>query len=159
MRRSDTSGCDGRCGATPRSRPSWVHEHQLATHPRPDDLSDFAGTALRWADMLQRRLGAQLTLVYANEPYLPFDVLEGPAAYFLDPPAASTRELRDRMKYLLNRCSDQTAARTSFTGPRSTPRIDVWRASWPSSRFDIHRPRSDCAMMPSRRPSSSMTGR
>lgn len=49
----------------------------------PTDLSDFAANALRWADMLRRRLGAQLTLVYANEPYIPFDVIEGPAAYVL----------------------------------------------------------------------------
>jgi len=49
----------------------------------PTDLSDFAGNALRWADMLRRRLGAQLTVVYANEPYIPFDAIEGPAAYLL----------------------------------------------------------------------------
>jgi nucleotide-binding universal stress UspA family protein len=49
----------------------------------PTDLSDFAGTAVRWAGMLQRRIGAKLTLLYADEPYIPFDALEGPAAYYL----------------------------------------------------------------------------
>ena len=59
----------------------------------PTDLSDFAGDALRWAGMLQRRLGAQLTLLYANEPWIPFDVLEGPAAYLLQ----TGPEFRDRL--------------------------------------------------------------
>lgn len=49
----------------------------------PTDLSDFAGTALRWAGMLQRRTGARLTLLYSNEPYVPYDVIEGPSAYLL----------------------------------------------------------------------------
>lgn len=59
----------------------------------PTDLSDFAGTALRWAGMLQRRMGAKLTLLYANEPYVPFDAIEGPAAYLMqhDP------EFRERL--------------------------------------------------------------
>ena len=59
----------------------------------PTDLSDFAGNALRWADMLRRRLGAQLTLVYANEPYIPFDPIEGPAAYLLQ----NEPEFRERL--------------------------------------------------------------
>jgi len=59
----------------------------------PTDLSDFAGTAVRWAGMLQRRVGARLTLLFANEPYIPFDAIEGPAAYMLqrDP------EFRERL--------------------------------------------------------------
>ena len=68
----------------------------------PTDISDFAGNALRWADMLRRRLGAQLTLVYANEPYIPFDVIEGPAAYLLqhEPEFRErlTRELHDHVQ-------------------------------------------------------------
>ena len=59
----------------------------------PTDLSDFAGNALRWAGMLQRRLGARLTLLYANEPWMPFDVLEGPAAYIMQ----TGQEFRDRL--------------------------------------------------------------
>ena len=71
----------------------------------PTDMSDFAGTALRWAGMFQRRLGAQLTLLYANEPYVPFDVIEGPAAYLLQQePEFRERlmaELRDHMERFL----------------------------------------------------------
>jgi nucleotide-binding universal stress UspA family protein len=59
----------------------------------PTDFGDLAGNALRWADMLRRRHGAQLTLVYANEPYIPFDVIEGPAAYLLQ----SGPEFRERL--------------------------------------------------------------
>lgn len=68
----------------------------------PTDLSDFAANAIRWAGMLRQRAGAQLTLVYANEPYIPFDVIEGPAAYLLQNEAGFrerlTRELRDHVK-------------------------------------------------------------
>ena len=59
----------------------------------PTDLSDFAGDALRWAGMLQRRLGAHLTLLYANEPWVPFDLLEGPAAWIMQ----NEPEFRDRL--------------------------------------------------------------
>jgi nucleotide-binding universal stress UspA family protein len=59
----------------------------------PTDLSDFAGAALRWGGMLQQRSGARLTLLYASEPWIPFDVLEGPAAYLLQ----TSSEFRDRL--------------------------------------------------------------
>ena len=78
----------------------------------PTDLSDFAGNALGWADMLRRRLGAQLTLVYANEPYIPFDVMEGPAAYLLqhEPEFRDrlTKELRDHVERHLPDAGDAT---------------------------------------------------
>lgn len=68
----------------------------------PTDLSDFAGDALRWAGMLQRRLGAHLTLLYANEPWVPFDLLEGPAAWIMqNQPEFHERleaELRDHVE-------------------------------------------------------------
>jgi nucleotide-binding universal stress UspA family protein len=60
----------------------------------PTDLSDFGSAALRWAGMIQRRAGAQLTLVYANEPWIPFDVIEGPAAYLLQ----AQPEFRERLE-------------------------------------------------------------
>ena len=72
----------------------------------PTDLSDFAGQALRWAAMFQRRLGARLTLVYANEPWVPFDIVEGPAAYLLqnEPQfrARLEKELRDHVERYLS---------------------------------------------------------
>jgi len=76
----------------------------------PTDLSDFAGNALRWAGMLQRRLGARLTILFANEPYVPFDVIEGPAAYFLqnEPEfrARLTKELREHVERHLPHLGD-----------------------------------------------------
>jgi len=59
----------------------------------PTDLSDFATGALHWAALLQRRLGGRLTVLYANQPYVPFDVMEGPAAYALQ----TSAEFRDRL--------------------------------------------------------------
>jgi nucleotide-binding universal stress UspA family protein len=76
--------------ATDRDRMSTTALQRLLV---PTDLSDFAGTALRWAGMLQRRTGGRLTLLYANEPYVPFDVIEGPAAYLLQ----RSPEFRDRL--------------------------------------------------------------
>jgi nucleotide-binding universal stress UspA family protein len=65
----------------------------------PTDLSNFSSGALRWAGLLQRRLGARVTVVYADEPWVPFDILEGPAAYLLQRAPEFrerlTRELRD----------------------------------------------------------------
>jgi nucleotide-binding universal stress UspA family protein len=65
----------------------------------PTDLSDFSKTAAAWAAMFQRRLGSRITLLYANQPYLPVDVFEGAGAYaFLNAP-----ELRQRMSEELDR--------------------------------------------------------
>lgn len=59
----------------------------------PTDLSDFAAGAIRWATLLQRRLGGRITVLYANQPYVPFDIMEGPAAYALQ----TSVEFRDRL--------------------------------------------------------------
>ena len=69
----------------------------------PTDLSDFAGTALRWAGMLQRRVGAKLSLVYANEPYVPFDVIEGPAAYILQRDPTFRKRLSEELRQHIER--------------------------------------------------------
>lgn len=47
----------------------------------PTDLSDFSKSAAAWAAMFHRHLGSRVTLLYADEPFVPFDVLEGPAAF------------------------------------------------------------------------------
>lgn len=64
----------------------------------PTDLSDFAAGAIRWTALLQRRLGGRITLLYANQPWTPFDIMEGSAAYALqasvDLRARLTRDLR-----------------------------------------------------------------
>lgn len=59
----------------------------------PTDLSDFAAGAIRWAALLQRRLGGRITVLSANQPYVPFDIMEGPAAYALQ----TSVEFRDRL--------------------------------------------------------------
>ena len=59
----------------------------------PTDLSDFAAGAIRWAALLQRRLGGRITFLYANQRWVPFDVMEGPAAYALQ----TSVEFRDRL--------------------------------------------------------------
>lgn len=87
----------------------------------PTDLSDFAGNALRWAEMLQRCLGSQLTLVYANEPYVPFDVIEGPAAYLLQHGPefhnCLTRELQDHVQRFLPEIGQSVETRIVDTAP------------------------------------------
>jgi nucleotide-binding universal stress UspA family protein len=59
----------------------------------PVDLSDFSAVALRWSALFQRRLGARLTVLYASQPWIPIDIMEGPAAYALQ----TSAEFRDRM--------------------------------------------------------------
>jgi len=76
----------------------------------PTDLSDFATTAVRWAAMLESRLGATLTLLYANQPYIPFDVTEGPAAYVLqNAPEFRERLVRDLRGYVTTHLPDIAA--------------------------------------------------
>ncbi|MGZ8708874.1 MAG: universal stress protein [Thermoanaerobaculia bacterium] len=87
----------------------------------PTDLSDFAGVALRWAAMLQLRLGSRLTLLYANEPWVPFDPLEGPAAYLLQNRAEFRerleKELRDHAERYLPGAGDAVETRIVDTAP------------------------------------------
>lgn len=59
----------------------------------PTDLSDFAAASLDWAALFQRRLGGRLTVLHANQPWVPFDIMEGPAAYALQ----TSVEFRDRL--------------------------------------------------------------
>ena len=47
------------------------------------DLSDFSKAAAAWAAMFHRCLGSRVTLLYANQPYVPVDILGGPTAYAL----------------------------------------------------------------------------
>ncbi len=65
----------------------------------PTDLSDFGKPAARWADLMQQRLGGRITLMFADEPYAPFDVLEGPATWVLQ----TAPGVRERLSRELNR--------------------------------------------------------
>lgn len=82
----------------------------------PTDLSDFAVPALRWAAMLERRLGASLTVLFANQPYIPFDVMEGPAAYALQ----NTPDFRERLARDLR---DYVATHLPGLAPRVETRV------------------------------------
>ncbi|HEX6086190.1 MAG TPA: universal stress protein [Thermoanaerobaculia bacterium] len=73
----------------------------------PTDLSDFATASLGWARLFQRRLGGRLTLLYANQPWVPFDIIEGPAAYALQTsPEFRQRVVRDLREYVTTHLPD-----------------------------------------------------
>ncbi|HEX9162633.1 MAG TPA: universal stress protein [Thermoanaerobaculia bacterium] len=57
----------------------------------PTDLSDFSAVALRYAALLRDKAGSNLTLMYADEVYVPVDLLEAPIGYYLEN-APQTRE-------------------------------------------------------------------
>ena len=57
----------------------------------PTDLSDFSSVALRYAALLREKAGSNLTLLYADEVYVPVDLLEAPIGYYLEN-APQTRE-------------------------------------------------------------------
>ena len=76
----------------------------------PTDLSDFASVALRWASLFQRRSGARLTVLYATQPWIPIDIMEGPAAYALQTSAAYRDRIgRDLCEYVARNLPGETA--------------------------------------------------
>ncbi|HSP35075.1 MAG TPA: universal stress protein [Thermoanaerobaculia bacterium] len=60
----------------------------------PTDLSDFAALALRYAAAIRERAGSELTLLYADETYLPVDLLEAPLGYYLENAPRSREQLQ-----------------------------------------------------------------
>lgn len=70
----------------------------------PTDLSDFSKSAARWATMLHDRLGSRITLLYANEPYVPFDIFEGPAAYVLQNRPEFRRRVAEELDKFASEC-------------------------------------------------------
>lgn len=50
----------------------------------PTDMSDFANLALRYGALFRERAASRLTLLYADELYLPVDLLEAPLGYYLE---------------------------------------------------------------------------
>jgi nucleotide-binding universal stress UspA family protein len=87
----------------------------------PTDLSDFAAGALAWAALFQRRLGGRLTVLNANQPWVPFDVMEGPAAYTLQTSAEFrsrlTRDLRAHVERHLPDAGDAVETRIVDQAP------------------------------------------
>ncbi len=62
----------------------------------PTDMSDFANLALRYAAMFREKLGSALTLLYADELYLPVDLLEAPLGYYLENAPDSRQKIQAR---------------------------------------------------------------
>jgi nucleotide-binding universal stress UspA family protein len=63
----------------------------------PTDLSDFANRSLRYAAMFRDRLGSAVTVMYADEVVMPFDLLEAPIAYYLQRTPETRETLRTRL--------------------------------------------------------------
>ena len=59
----------------------------------PTDMSDFARLALGYAGMFRDRIGSEITVLYADEVYMPIDALEAPLAFYLE----TVPESRERM--------------------------------------------------------------
>jgi nucleotide-binding universal stress UspA family protein len=70
------------------------YEHILV----PTDMSEFAGVALRYATLLHERLGSRITLLYADETWLPADVFEMPLGYYLENAPEAKAKLQDRLR-------------------------------------------------------------
>ncbi len=64
----------------------------------PTDMSEFANQAIRYAALLRDRLASQITLLYADEAYLPVDVLEVPLGYYLEQAPATKAKLQEKLR-------------------------------------------------------------
>lgn len=68
----------------------------------PTDMSDFGNVALRYAALLNERLGSRITLLYADESYLPLDALEVPLGYYLENAPATKAKLQEVLRKYAN---------------------------------------------------------
>lgn len=64
----------------------------------PTDMSDFSAVALRYAALLRERLGSRITLLYADETWLPMDALEMPLGYYLDNAPETKSKLQHKLR-------------------------------------------------------------
>lgn len=64
----------------------------------PTDMSEFANEAIRYAALLQERMGSRITLLYADETYLPVDILEMPLAWYLEQAPQTRERLLDKLR-------------------------------------------------------------
>lgn len=92
----------------------------------PTDLSDFARKALDWAALLRKHLGSRITLMFANEPYFPVDVLEMAGSY----PLLAGPEIRDRLaeelrEYAAKNLADASGVDTMIVDSAAAPAIIV----------------------------------
>ena len=63
----------------------------------PTDMSDFASLALRYGAMFRDRIGAALTVMFADEVHVPADLFEVPIGYYLDNAPLSRERLQARL--------------------------------------------------------------
>ena len=64
----------------------------------PTDMSEFAKLAVLYAVLFQERLGAALTLMYADEFYFPVDLLELPMGYYLENAPETKKKLSEQLR-------------------------------------------------------------
>lgn len=64
----------------------------------PTDMSEFANIALRYAALFHERLGSRLTFLYADETYLPLDVLEAPIGYYLETAPETKAKMQEKLR-------------------------------------------------------------
>lgn len=64
----------------------------------PTDMSEFAAQAIRYAALLRDRLGSRITLLYADETFLPVDVLEIPLGYYLEQAPETKAKLQEKLR-------------------------------------------------------------
>ena len=84
------------------------YEHILV----PTDMSEFAGGALRYAALLREHLGSRITLLYADETWLPADVFEMPLGYYLESAPDTRAKLQERLRQYATESLPGTAVET-----------------------------------------------
>jgi nucleotide-binding universal stress UspA family protein len=91
----------------------------------PTDLSDFGRSALRWAAAFHDRVGSRITLIYANEPYFPIDVVEAASASYalLNGPEIRERFAEELRKYARENFADPSAVDTLVVDQAPGPAI------------------------------------
>lgn len=79
----------------------------------PTDMSDFGNLAIRYAAMFHQRLGARLTLLYADESYFPVDVLEMPLGYYIENATETKTKLHEKLRSYANEQLPATLVETT----------------------------------------------
>ena len=64
----------------------------------PTDMSELASVALRYAALFRDRLGSRISLLYADETWLPVDVFEMPLGYYLEHAPQAKAKLQQKLR-------------------------------------------------------------
>lgn len=68
----------------------------------PTDMSDFGTQAIRYAALFRERLASRITLLYADETYLPMDMLEVPLGFYLERAPEMKSKLQQKLRAYAN---------------------------------------------------------